>query len=169
MPPKPSWFIHLPEIINTLSDLAIPVVDRAICEKIFAVKRRRAITLMQHLGGYRSGNSVLLDRHDLIAKLRQLENSPEFHWERRRKEALAASLTELDRSHLAKTIRLPVAPTVLQQQAQTLPACVSLEKGKLTVNFHRTEELFASLFALAQAGVNDFEGIRQLAESGLAE
>ena len=33
MPPKPSWIMHLPEIITNLSELTIPVVDRAICEK----------------------------------------------------------------------------------------------------------------------------------------
>jgi hypothetical protein len=42
MPLKPSWLIHLPEIISQLSELAIPVVDRAVCELVFGVKRRRA-------------------------------------------------------------------------------------------------------------------------------
>ena len=156
--------MRLPEIISQLSALEVPVVDRAVCEMVFDVKRRRAITLMQQFGGYRSGNTILLDRNALIGRLRQLEESPELTWERRRKQRLAADLNEMDRYHLAKRIQLPVKPNFLHRQATTLPTCISLQRGKLTISFQTTEELFAVLFALGQAAVNDFEGIRELAE-----
>ena len=88
MPRKSCWITSIPEIITQLSALEAPVIDRAVCEMIFAVKRRRAIELMQHFGGYRTGNAVLLDRFALLIHLRQLEGSAEITWERQRKERL---------------------------------------------------------------------------------
>ena len=165
MPPKASWIMRLPEIISQLSALEVPVVDRAVCEMVFDVKRRRAITLMQQFGGYRSGNTILLDRNALIADLHRMQASDEALRERRRKDTFAERLAELDRYHLARRIRLPVARDVWQQQAHPLPEGISLRRGKLTVSFNGTEELFARLFALVQAAVNDFEGIREIAET----
>ena len=68
--------MRVPQIISQLSAFEAPVVDRATCEALFCLKRRRAITLMQHFGGYRVGNASLLDRLALLIHLRQLKESP---------------------------------------------------------------------------------------------
>ncbi len=87
-----------------------------------------------------------------------------MNWEQRRKRKLAESLTDIDRCHVARRILLPVAPDILQQQADDLPVGISFEREKLTVTLGDTEKLFAHLFALAQAAVSDFEIIRGIAE-----
>ena len=68
MPAKPSWLLQIPKIIHQLEALDMPVIDRGACERLFGVKRRRAIALMQSFAGYRSANVVLVDRSALIAK-----------------------------------------------------------------------------------------------------
>jgi hypothetical protein len=46
MPAKPSWILQLPKIQTELEALDLPVVDRACFEKLFGVRRRRAIQFM---------------------------------------------------------------------------------------------------------------------------
>ena len=67
MPAKSSWLQRIPEIIETLSAMGVPAVDRATCERLFGVRRHRAIDLMQrsgvlhtlqYLGGMQSQNRV---------------------------------------------------------------------------------------------------------------
>ena len=43
MPTKKTWLLRLPEIREELSAMKVPVVDRAIFERLFGVRRRRAI------------------------------------------------------------------------------------------------------------------------------
>jgi hypothetical protein len=96
VPAKPSWLLHIPEIVSELSGLDTPVVDRAVCERLFHVGRRQANHLMRGFGGYLSGNTVLLDRADLISALEQLANTPEVAHEHTRKRRLADALDELN-------------------------------------------------------------------------
>jgi hypothetical protein len=46
MPAKPEWLLRLPEIRAELEHLEVPVVDRSGVERIFGLKRRRAIELL---------------------------------------------------------------------------------------------------------------------------
>ena len=62
MPAKPQWMLQIPAMLTQLRALDVPVIDRGLCEKIFGVHRRRAVELMHRFGGYRSGNTVLIDR-----------------------------------------------------------------------------------------------------------
>jgi hypothetical protein len=82
MPAKPSWFTRIPDILDELKLLDTPVVDRHICELLFGVRRRRAVELMQRFGGYRTGNTIVLDRAELIHSLERLQGSPDPAYER---------------------------------------------------------------------------------------
>ena len=63
-----------------VSALSTPTLDRRSFERIFGLRRRRAIELMHHLGSYRSGKGYLLDRMSLLRLLEGLQNSAEFRW-----------------------------------------------------------------------------------------
>ena len=58
MPAKPVWLLRIPEIVQALQALPVPVVDRFMVERLFGVRRRRAITLMQEFGAYQSGRTL---------------------------------------------------------------------------------------------------------------
>ena len=51
MPAKALWLLHIPEIIAMLETFDVPVVDRAIIERLFGLRRRRAIDLLHRFGG----------------------------------------------------------------------------------------------------------------------
>jgi len=72
MPAKAPWLLHIPEIIAMLETFEVPVVDRAIIERLFGLRRRRAIELLHRFGGYQAGRTFLSDRRVLIEHLLRL-------------------------------------------------------------------------------------------------
>lgn len=165
MPPKARWLTEIPAILEQLEQLSTPVVDRRTCEKLFRVRRRRAAELMHSFGGYRSGNTVLLDRATLIGTLKAALSAPEFRYECKRKQRLSRSLNELERNARARSVKLPVHSDAAHScRLQDLPTNIRFEAGRLVVMFATADELFAHLFLLAQAAANDFEQIRRVLE-----
>src|ERR1017187_3545635 len=108
MPAKPEWLLRLPDIRAELEHLSVPVVDRAGIERIFGLRRRRAIELMHEFGGYQAGRSFLLDRVRLLGALQSLESGEDYTAEKRRRERLG-DVVEASREHLISTrVRIPV-------------------------------------------------------------
>ena len=57
MPPNPTWFHRLPEILDTLRGMDSSHLDRQAVEQLFGVGERRARQLMAGLLGIRAGNA----------------------------------------------------------------------------------------------------------------
>jgi hypothetical protein len=158
MPAKSQWLLQIPAIVEQLRSLAAPVVDRVSCERLFGVRRRRAIELMHFFGGYRSGNTILLDRNHLIQQLEVLESDPQVGLERQRKARLSERIDRLYRHRAAASVLIPVLPV----PADTLPAGIGFAAGRMTLEYAGVEDLFAKLYALAQTAAVDFEAFRAL-------
>jgi hypothetical protein len=159
------WLPKLPRIIEELSALPAPVVDRATMETLFGVGRRRAHELMARFSsgrGYTAGKTVLLDRQDLLAQLRALEETPDVQWEHQRRAKVSAAVGDIRRHAAASRISVVVPAKVVETTLDDLPEGVQLRPGILTVEFSTGEELVARLFALSQALVNDYEGLERL-------
>jgi len=62
MPAKALWLLQIPEIVSLLETFDVPVVDRAIIERLFGLRRRQAIELLHRFGGYQAGRTFLVDR-----------------------------------------------------------------------------------------------------------
>lgn len=165
MAAKPRWLLEIPSILELLEASDAPVLDRAACERLFKVRRRRAIELMQHFGGYRSGNAVLIDRLDLIRRLQDFSAGPQFAQERARKQRLSERLIVLEKHRRAAAVQIPVRPEALDASVADLPAGVRFEPGKLTVLYTSVEDLLARLYELAQAAANDFDRFTDLANA----
>ena len=74
----------------------------------FRVQRRRAIDLMQRFGGYRSGNTVLLNRLDLIRRLQEMAADPDIEQEHERKRRLSDHLVKLEKYRRAAAVQIYV-------------------------------------------------------------
>jgi hypothetical protein len=159
MPPRLSWTSRIPLMVQQLSSLHAPVVDRNACEQIFGVKRRRAIDLMQHFGGYRSGNTILLDRIGLISKLQQLNQSPETAQELRRKQRIAEELDSANRCWHARRVSVTAPAGVRDFQLEDMHPDITLGPGSLVVRFTSSDELFTRLYELSQIAVNDLDRV----------
>ncbi len=161
MPAKAQWLLRVPEILAELRALDVPVVDRAVCERLFGLRRRRAIDLMRCFGGYQAGRTFLIDRGRLAAQLEQIRDSPDFKMERRRKERLAERLEALRRLQAGARVAIALEPETLSSRLPDLPPGVGLGRGELHIQFASSEELLSKLFALAQAIANDFEAFEK--------
>ena len=62
MPAEPRWLRQIPRIIEELSALDMPVVDRPVIEQAFGVRRRRAVQLPGWFGGYLVGRTFVVKR-----------------------------------------------------------------------------------------------------------
>jgi hypothetical protein len=157
MPAQPAWFLRLPEILEAVRALRTPVVDRAGFERLFQVRRRRAIELMHRFGGYQAGKTFLIDRGQLIAELDRAVASPDYTFEFRRKQRLAESIEQLERHRAAARVTIPRAS--LAPLDTSLPPDVHLEAGRLTVDFATPDDLLSKLFLFSQKIAGDFEGM----------
>ena len=161
MPAKAQWLLRVPEILEELKALDVPVVDRAVCERLFRLRRRRAIDLMRGFGGYQAGRTFLIDRPKLVAQLEQIRDSADFKMEWQRKQRLAERLEMIRRFETGARVTIPVAAPTLSQRLPDLPEGVGLSPGELHIRFASAEELLAKLFTLAQAIANDYEGFEK--------
>jgi hypothetical protein len=164
MPAKPLWLLRIPEIVGQLETFNVPVVDRAIIEHLFGLRRRQAIELLHRFDGYQAGRTFLIDRLQLMERLRSLEEGEEFQRESMRKERLGHAIDELCRDRTAARVKIPVRPEVFSRRLAGLPPEVALEAGHLHIAFSGTEDLLRKLFELSQAARNDFDRFRAAAE-----
>jgi len=165
MPAKPAWLLHIPEIVTMLESFEVPVVDRASIERLFGLRRRRAIELLHHFGGYQAGRTFLIDRRSLIEQLKQGNAGEDFRREARRRERLEQAIEQLRRQHAAARIRIPVDPERIPRKLAELDA-VDLAPGQLRIAFTGAADLLAKLYQLSQVAGNDFEGFCAAVESG---
>ena len=161
MPAKAQWLLRVPEILAELSALDVPVVDRAVCERLFRLRRRRAIDLIRSFGGYQAGRTFLLDRPMLVAQLEQIRDTDVFQSEWRRKERLADRLDALRKLQAGARVAIATEPETLSRRLPDLPEGVGLSAGVLHIQFQSSEELLSKLFALAQAIANDYEAFEK--------
>lgn len=164
MPANPLWLLQIPEIVSLLETFDVPVVDRAIVERLFGLRRRQAIELLHRFGGYQAGRTFLVDRRLLIEQLRRMTDGEEFQKESQRKERLDQAVDQLRRHQTAVRVKVAVQPDVLSRKLTDLSPGVALEAGHLHIAFAGTEDLLGKLFELSQAASNDFDRFRAAAE-----
>jgi hypothetical protein len=167
MPAKPEWLLRLPKIRAELEHLCVPVVDRAGIERIFGLKRRRAIELMHEFGGYQAGRTFLLDRARLLEALQSLEAREDYSVKKRRRERLR-DVVEASREHLILTrVQIPVHAAAVRPSLDRLAPGVLLMPGMLSIEFRHPIELLEKLYSLAQAISHDFERFEELLPGGI--
>ncbi len=162
MPVKKTWLLRLPEIRAELTAMQVPVVDRAVFERVFGVRRRRAIQLLHHFGGFQAGRTFLVDRLALLRQLEPLEESAEFAVEQQRRQRLTDFLERLRRSRAGAAVIIPVVAPA--HNGTLLPDGVQLDCGTLRVEFTEVHDLLGKLYAIAQAAAGDYEAFRAAAE-----
>ena len=145
-PAKAQWSLRVPEILQELRALDPPVVGRGACEKLFGIRRRQAVQLMHGFGGYRSDNTVWLDRAALVIQLEAIAAGSEVEREHQGKAHLAEKIQTLHRYRAAAAVRIPIVPVAVGE----LPAGVTLGGGRMIVEFSTVEDPLSKLYGLAQ-------------------
>ena len=151
MPAKAPWLLQIPEIVSLLETFDVPVVDRAIIERLFGLRRRRAIELLHCFGGYQAGRTFLIDRRLLIEQLRRLVDGEEFQWERQRKERLSHTIDHWRCQQTAARVKIPVRSDGFSRKLAGLSPGVTLEAGHLHIAFSGVKDLLGKLFGESPA------------------
>ncbi len=160
----PAWLHALPQIRETVAAMTTPVVDRACFEKLFGVRRRRAIQLMHRFGGYQAGRTFLVDREELLVALKNFDQTETDREVSRRTKVVA----ELERARAlfpSRKVQIIVPPAVMDNRMADLPPTVRLRPGELRIEFFGTEDLLRQLVELSQSIVNDFGRFQDVCES----
>ena len=168
MPAKPSWITHIPEIIDAAFALNVPVLDRASFERLFKVRRRRAINLMTYFGGYHAGSSILVNRETLLKSLKRMQEDPMVGYEVHRKRQLAEHLAVVNRKLPGMRIKIPVPEDVRTRELRDLPDGIEMVPGRVVFTFESAEQLFSKLYEFSQAAVNDYDRLCAAVERRLA-
>ena len=164
MPAKPLWLLHIPEIVSQLETFDVPVVDRAVVERLFGLRRRQAIELLHRFGGYQAGKTFLIDRRVLIEHLLRVVEGEEFQRESRRKERLDETIDQLRRHNAAARVRITAPPEVDTRTITGLCDGITLEPGHLSIEFAGAEDLLSKLYEFSQAASYDFDRFRAAVE-----
>ncbi len=164
MPMKKTWLLRVSEIRQDLLALDVPVLDRPMFERLFHLRRRRALQVMNSLGGYQTGQALLIDRLVLLKQLEALEAGTEFALEQGRRQRLLDSLEKVRKLRAASAVRIPVEDPLAARSVAGLPAGICLQADSLRLDFHGTEDLLCKLYELARAVADDFEAFKALVE-----
>ena len=151
MPARKTWLLRVPEIQEELRGMEVPVIDRAVFERLFGIRRRRTIQLMHFFGGYQAGRTFLLDRMKLMEQLEPIRAGAEFAIEAKRKQRLIECLEKIKRHRAGARVVLPVEAGIEDRKLMELPEGIHLAAGTLQIEFRNAEELLAKLFALSKS------------------
>ena len=134
-----------------LTEAQLPVIDRAVIERLFGLRRRQAIELMHRFGGYQAGRTFLIGREQLLEQLEHVSVGDDCQREVARREQVSAAIEKIQRTHRSEAVRIAVTPDVFATSMRTLAPDVQLRPGKLEIEFAGAEDLLRKLFGLAQA------------------
>jgi hypothetical protein len=158
MPARPAWISRINEICTELERLPRPFVDRSTLEVLLQVGRRRAQQILAPCVSDKVGANGLADREAVIRRLHEIAEGQDEHFEIKRRRKVADVIESLRRERIESPQVLVEAPVrVLSQQLRNLPAGVSIEPGRITVEFTEPREALEKLLALAMAIGNDYE------------
>jgi hypothetical protein len=147
MPAKPRWLLAIPDAIAQLGGLHRDLLTRRDLEQLFGISKPQAAILMRRFGAERTGNLRTLSREQLLRHLRALQQDATFTVEFERRQRLVASLR---RARIAG-LRVRVPASVMAMPLSGLPPGITIEPGRIEVQFTSARDAVQRLFALARA------------------
>jgi hypothetical protein len=156
------WLHRVGEIISDLEGLSVPVLDRAVVERVFRLRRRGAIDLMNRFGAYQAGKSLIIDRLGLLASVQNLAGDEDVVREGRRRRRIVDVLDHMHRYRAAAAVTIRVQPAVFSAQLSGLPTGVDFGQRRLQIEYATGQELLQKLFELGQAIANDYDRFEEI-------
>jgi hypothetical protein len=166
----PSWIHRIPEMIEALELVVADRIDRQTIENLFDLRKTAAFHLLRRLGAERCGHSLVIPRARLMARLRELQEHPDWRWERERHEHIRERIDDLHPSPRRSLV--PLNNALRQQIDQVtiagLPNTIQFAPGRLSICCRNMEHLVDQLVLLAKALDSDYEGMQLRVESAPA-
>ncbi len=163
----PSWIHRIPEMMEALALLHTDRLDRQMVESLFDLRKTAAFHLLRRLGAQRCGHSLVIGRACLMARLRELQEHPDWRWEREHRIQIGTRIDDLNPSRRRSLVSIDGA---LQQQIDHiaiagLPDTIQFTPGCLTIRCRDMEHLMKQLVLVAKALDTDYEALQLRIES----
>jgi hypothetical protein len=163
----PSWIQRIPELLEILGLLDTERLDRQLIEHLFDLRKTAAADLLRRMGAERVGNSMMISRGRLMARLREASEHPDWKWEVDRRLRAARQIGQLrrDRQGRAKVLVSQLERQLLDQQSIAgLPPSVNLGPGALSIACRSMDDLMQQLLMVIKAIDNDYDAVQKIVE-----
>lgn len=168
----PSWIHRIPELLEILALVETERIDRQVIEQLFDLRNTAAKNLLRRMGAHLAGNSFVIGRGLLMARLREAAEHPDWSFEVDRRRRTARKIAEL-RSEQAGRAKVLITEQQRQalewQSVANLPSSITLSSGLLSIAASSMEELMQQLMMLIKVIDNEYDTIRELVEGAGAE
>lgn len=163
----PSWIHRIPELLEILALVETERIDRQLIEKLFDLRNTAAKNLLRRMGAHLAGNSFVISRGLLMARLREAAEHPDWSFEVGRRRRTARQIAELRREQAGRAkvlITERQRQAVERQNVTNLPASITIGAGLLSIVASSMDELMQHLMMLIKAIDNEYDTIRKLVE-----
>jgi len=118
------------------------------------------------MGAEPVGHSLAISRALLMARLREVQEHPQWRWERERRIRIRDRIDSLRVNNRKSLVPIDSA---LRQATETaeidgLPATIQLSRGLLAIHCSDMQNLLGQLVLLAQAADRNYEDLRKQIE-----
>jgi len=164
----PSWIHRVSELLEMLALLDTDRIDRRLVERLFDLRNTAAKDLLRRMGAQLVGNSFVISRGLLMARLREAAEHPQWSFEINRRQRTSSRIAEMRREHAGRA-KVPI--TEWQRQAldlQTvtgLPDSIQIHPGFLSISSVDMNDLMQQLMQLIKAIDNEYDAIRARVEA----
>ena len=126
----PSWLQRIPEMVEALGLVGAERIDRRVIEQLFDLRRTAASGLMRRMGAEQCGRCWVIGRGLLMARLREVQEHPEYQWETARRERVAQVIDDVRRERRRAVV--PVTAAELRRLGEMtidgLPETLRIER-----------------------------------------
>jgi len=150
----PSWLQRIPEMIETLALLDREWIDRQLAELVFDLRKTAAFQLLRRMGAQRCGNSLVIGRGLLMARLREAHENHDWRWESERRQSVQRRIESLETQRRRKSL-VPVDAALASQMEELrtgLPGTIQLTAGLLTIRCNDYGRSLAPTRSAPQSG-----------------
>lgn len=163
----PSWIHRIPEMIEALELHPDDRIDSRAVETLFDLRKTAAFHLLRRVGAALCGHSLLISRGQLLARLRELREHPDWRWERSRRQQVWSRIQDLRPRRRPSVVEIHAA---LEQQIDQLataglPDTVQLAPGCMVIRCRSMVHLVEQLVLVAKALDADYDAMRRRIES----
>jgi hypothetical protein len=105
----PSWIHRVSELLEMLALLDTDRIDRRLVERLFDLRNTAAKDLLRRMGAQLVGNSFVISRGLLMARLREAAEHPQWSFEINRRQRTSSRIAEMRREHAGRAKHYRVA------------------------------------------------------------
>ena len=117
----PSWIHRISELLETLALLDTDRIDRRLVERLFDLRNTAAKDLLRRMGAQRVGNSFVISRGLLMARLREAAEHPQWSFEINRRQRTSSRIVEMRREHAGRGSKCPTLPSGSARLSISMP------------------------------------------------